>query len=453
MTKLIFRPKRKNIFDLDKPHMVVLHPPYVFFNDSNLTVNMDNFTTSDIFGEILYLTSNTFLLIYISAISYSLSGILACFLLMRFSYRKVSFVGSILFLVGSIARIFVQNFTELAISREFIQRLGMGLLMAACLTALNSNFVKKIALMTCLHETSVYVFGMVIPLLANWGVETFGSRETLIGLFLLCCLCLPASAMLKPPPKEMIVSEEEQNENDEDEDISSPGVLSLAESKELTIPLVDRIAFKTTFSRLSEKLTLLNSYKYWNTVIGISLALNADACFFALMPVLNLRISANQKMESLLELDNYSAPELIFRIVLTIVLGFVKLNSRMMILSTSALVVVIRVVLVPFISTKSQFIIFECLKCFTQAPVPLVFSEEYKDNFTTAYCIFMVMYSVVSLIFTGSIHLALHCTDAVKKTEYMYIAAYAICVIIWTLEFTVFRKKPTNNDQNLNEDQ
>ncbi|KAL1512921.1 hypothetical protein ABEB36_002422 [Hypothenemus hampei] len=351
-----------------------------------------------------------------------------------FSYRQVSFVGSIILLVGAIYRIFVQDFTNFTISQGFIAMIGKGLLESACLTALNSNFTKKIAFIMCLHQTVVYVFDLFLVQLATCIEEIFDPRGTLIGLALLSCFCLPASAMLRPPPK-----------NDEDEDETNR--LSLAEPNEEVVPLCDRIAL--TFRRLSEKLKLLKSYKYWNTIVGISLALNGDEFFFKFLPLVREAIGK----ESKLSLKPNSATELIFIILLTIVSAFVKLNSRLLMLFTSALVVIIRIHLVPFIDTESEFVLFECLRCFTKVPVPLVFSEEYKDNFTTAYSICMVIDSVVNFIFTGLIHAVLHCSDADKKTEYICISAYVICWLIWTLEFTIFRKKPTNNGQNLNENQ
>ncbi|KAL1509320.1 hypothetical protein ABEB36_004082 [Hypothenemus hampei] len=359
--------------------------------------------------------------------SYFKYSILACFLLMRFSYRKVSFLGSIIFLVGAISRIFVQNVIQFIISVGFIENLGAGLLMSASLTALNSNFAKKIALMTCLHETAVHAFGFMISQLAHRNEEIFNSRETLIGLALLSCLCLPASAMLKPPPK--------QN----------------TEPQESVIPPDDRIASRTIFNTLSKELTLLKSYKYWNVIIGVSLAVIADYFFFVFLPILNQAVSVNQETD--FSIIYYSAPELIFKILLTIVLAFVRLNSRLLILFTSAFVVFIRFAFAPHIDAKCQHVLFECLKCFTEAPVPLVFSEEYKDNFATAYSIFLVISSVLSLIFSGLIRLIFNWSDPIKKIEYIPIAAYATCVVIWTLEFIFFRKKPSNKGQNLNENQ
>ncbi|KAL1509321.1 hypothetical protein ABEB36_004083 [Hypothenemus hampei] len=369
------------------------------------------------------------------------SSVLACFLLMRFSYRKVSFLGSIIFLVGAISRIYVQNFIQFIISVAIFENMGIHLLALASLTALNSNFDKKVVLVACLHETAVCAFSLVLPKFTAWNEEKFGPRGPLIGLALLSCLCLPASAMLKPPPKQMIVLHcqdtedgiirDERIEPEKKNENSFMEVISLAEPKEsITPPLADQTASKTLFNELSQKLILLKSYKYWNIIIGISLILIADYFFFSIFPAFYEKYNLTEEIG--FTIMYYSAPELIFRILLTIVLAFVKLKSRLLILFTSAFVVFIR-----FVST-----------CITR-----VFFEEYKDNFTTAYSIFSVILNVFDLIFLGLIHLSFYWHDGQKEMENICIAAYIICLIMWTLEFTFFTKKPANTGQNLNKNQ
>ncbi|KAL1513188.1 hypothetical protein ABEB36_002631 [Hypothenemus hampei] len=202
---------------------------------------------------------------------------------------------------------------------------------------------------------------------------------------------------------------------------------------------------------MSEKL------RYWNTIIGISLVVNADEYFFKALPILNPMVYQSFFLEEewYFKIAYFSVTELIFRIILTLIFVLGAVKGRLVILSFCTLVVYGRTA--PFIfdtktvNTKIQLVVFEGLKCFTQVPVSLVFFDAYKNNFTSAYSGYMVMYSVVNFIFTGLLHLVSHLSDSLKTMEYICIAAYAICVIIWTLEFTVFRKKPITNGQNLNE--
>ncbi|KAL1500784.1 hypothetical protein ABEB36_006228 [Hypothenemus hampei] len=392
---------------------------------------------------------------------YSFTGILVSFLLMRFSYRKVCFLGSTIFLIGTVSMIFVQNFIQFIICFGFIEGLGAGLLMPASLSAFNSYFDKKMALMMCLSQAAMIAFNMVIPQLAAWSIETYGFRGTLIGLAMLGSLCFPASATLRPFPKKPIIRRETKKMTST---ISLPHGEPLmgvppAKTRKSVISLGDRIASVSTIAELSEEqphtstifdLTLLKSYKYWNISIGLSLAFTGDLAFISIIPLLLGNLGFNSQEIGLM-MGVFFASDLISRILLTIVSAFVRLKSRLLILFTSVLIVIGRTVLVTHDTYLWQLILLAYLgflRCFIQSLLPLVFSEEYQDNFATAYSLFMAINGVVSVICGPLMSLIKDMTGSDVMMSHVLTLAYIICVITWMLELTFFRKKHGKKNEN-----
>lgn len=88
-------------------------------------------------------------------------------------------------------------------------------------------------------------------------------------------------------------------------------------------------------------LSLLKDLKYLNISVGLALAFTGDMAFISIIPLMlgNLGFQTHD-IANMMGL--FFASDLVSRILLTIVSGLVKFRSRLLILFTSALIVLAR---------------------------------------------------------------------------------------------------------------
>lgn len=126
-----------------------------------------------------------------------------------------------------------------------------------------------------------------------------------------------------------------------------------ARSRKSVVSLGDRMASITTINELPPDdleqtccqsfldLSLLKDLKYLNISVGLALAFTGDMAFISIIPLMlgNLGFQ-NHDIATMMGL--FFASDLVSRILLTIVSGLVKFRSRLLILFTSALIVLAR---------------------------------------------------------------------------------------------------------------
>ncbi|XP_050297253.1 uncharacterized protein LOC126736765 [Anthonomus grandis grandis] len=411
----------------------------------------------------------------------SFTGLLASGLLNKFSYRKVSFMGSFLFIAGTIGLIFAQNLIHLIIFFGIIEGLGFGLLMPASLSAFNSYFNKKMAVMMSVCQALMIAFNMAVPQLAEWSMKNFGFRGTLIGLSGLASLTILASVTLQPVKKHMkkvcvevinstVVSMDAEKPHEEpllkhyQKNHIGSSQRSLhshqGRARKSIVSLGDHGASVTNINDLKDDdhketesfwqsfassmdMSLLKDCRYLNISIGLALAFTGDMTFISIIP-LTLRNSGFNPAEIATMMSVFFASDLVARIILTIVSSLVKFRSRFLILATCVCVIAGRIALLSnntYMWTLSVLSILGFLRCFIQTPLPLVFSEEYQDQFSTAYSLFMAVNGVVSLVIGPLMSVVKSVTGSDFLVCHILTVAYVICVIAWVVELTFCKRK------------
>ncbi|KAL1513187.1 hypothetical protein ABEB36_002631 [Hypothenemus hampei] len=209
---------------------------------------------------------------YISALSYGLAGLWVPILLTKLDYSEISIVGCVIFLTGAALRIGINDFVKLCMCVGVLENVAIGLIMHASLIALNSNFTRKIALMTFLHETGVCVLGLFIYHIVSQmkGSPFFGVNPSILGIASIVLSFIAVFLLRTKKIIKDIRSVRPKNANANDGDC-----------------LIRNQIARNVSKGLGKGLTLWNNYRYWNTIIGISLVVNADEYFFKALPILN----------------------------------------------------------------------------------------------------------------------------------------------------------------------
>ncbi|XP_066152066.1 monocarboxylate transporter 7-like [Euwallacea fornicatus] len=401
---------------------------------------------------------------------YSFTGLLANGLLNIFSYRQVGFMGSIFHLIGAVGLIFSRNMFHLIVSFGIIQGIGFGLLMPASLSAFNSFFDRKMAVMMSICQALTIAFNMVAPQLAAWSMSSVGFTVTLIGLAAMSSLTFPACATLLPVKPYLktvaIVKSTDVESGPEIKHQVEPLVRASQRSlhsvgyhhrpRKSVISLGDQMASVTTINQFHQEedvdfwtslvksmdMSLLKNSKYLNVSIGLGLAYTSDMAFISILPLM-LGNLGFQSQEIATMMGVFFASDLVSRCLLTIVTSLMKLRSRLLILVTCALIVIARTALVSNDTYMWKMVVLGILgflRCFIQTPLPLVFSEEYQDQFATAYSLFMAVNGVVSLVYGPLMSYVKALTQSDVMVCHVLTLAYIICVVSWTCELTFCKK-------------
>ncbi|XP_066249122.1 monocarboxylate transporter 7-like [Euwallacea similis] len=401
---------------------------------------------------------------------YSFTGLLANGLLNKFSYRKVGLMGSIFYLIGAVGLIFSRNLFHLIASFGIIQGIGFGLLMPASLSAFNAFFDRKMAVMMSICQALTIAFNMIVPQLAAWSMNSIGFTGTLISLAVMSLLMFPACATLLPVTPYLKTINTVKSTDAEGGVELKHQVEPLVEAsqknlhsvgyhyrpRKSVISLGDQMTSVTTVNELHQEedvgfwtslfesmdMSLLKNSKYLNISIGLGLAFTGDMAFISIMPLM-LGNLGFQSYEIANMMAVFFASDLVARCLLTIVTTMVKLRSRMLILVTCALIVIARTGLVfndTYMWKMMLLAILGFLRCFIQTPLPLVFSEEYQDQFATAYSLFMAVNGVISLVYGPLMSYVKSVTHSDVMVCHVLTLAYIVCVVSWTCELTFFKK-------------
>ncbi|KAK3097129.1 hypothetical protein FSP39_006637 [Pinctada imbricata] len=132
----------------------------------------------------------------------SMLGPLANALSMRYSFRKVTFLGGIFMSLGFLISAFTENMQMLYFSYSFLIGLGYGLTYVPCTTILNFYFDKHRALANGIVFAGSGIGGFALPFLYRFLLDNYGLHGAMIvlsGVMLNCCI----SALLFRQPLEL----------------------------------------------------------------------------------------------------------------------------------------------------------------------------------------------------------------------------------------------------------
>ncbi|KAK4887869.1 hypothetical protein RN001_004140 [Aquatica leii] len=338
------------------------------------------------------------------------SGIIANPLLQRISYRKVSVIGVIIYLIGLFATVFITTVNQLLVF-SILQGLGTGLIMCSTLTAFNYYFVKKSNFVLSASYTTMIIICVIYPTLFTYCMNTYGFRGTLIILAGLSLNCLPAVLCLHP--------------------------VKWYKKKKL----LDAIDGKVFLDMGRKYLGLFLDPIYVNTSIGVSLCLASDYAFLSILPLL-LKNDTIGAANATILLTIFYASDIIGRVLLATLNALTTISPRKLTLAGSILAVVYRIA---FVEDNSFWWLAVCLalmgsiRCFFQINYPLIFVEMYKERFVTAFSLYLVVCGIITLLSGVLIGVVKTHTQSNIMVVHLLSAMYGICAATWLAEMFITR--------------
>ncbi|KAF2904364.1 hypothetical protein ILUMI_01822 [Ignelater luminosus] len=141
-------------------------------------------------------------------------------LLNRFSYRKVSFAGAIIIVIGIISTAFATKFEHFVITYGVITSIGMGVGMSSFPLAMNSYFVKNRSKATGFALTITGLGPILMPQLISLLLTLYSVQGAMLIVGAIAAHGLVAACLLQPVEWHMkveLIEEEEAVENEENE--------------------------------------------------------------------------------------------------------------------------------------------------------------------------------------------------------------------------------------------
>lgn len=335
---------------------------------------------------------------------FNITGLAANNLLQKYSYRTVALLGSVIYFIGSFSTIFVTTLPQMVISFGVIQGLGMGLMFPAFFTALNSYFDRRLSMVNGVAQAFMVATSMVFPFFGEFCMGWFGFRGTVAIISALSLNTILASVTLQPVEwhmkKEKISVENEELLQGQDTKYVMPkprtSIISLGDRAISVSTLNKHVKEEKSFWKDLAKSMDLGMFKdpvYVNISVGLSLGFTADVAFISIIPLVLINAGFNSHQTAFF-MSVFFAADLLARIFLTFLSAATKIKNRYYFLTGSALLVICRTA---FVSRNDYYWKLATvgavgfLRAFIQTPLPVVISEQYSENFSTAFSLYMVV--------------------------------------------------------------
>ncbi|XP_060811733.1 monocarboxylate transporter 9 isoform X3 [Bombus pascuorum] len=154
-----------------------------------------------IFGDFLEATgqAGTAMTLFNSVfmITFSIAGLMTNSLLKRYSMRPVGVFGAVLFSLPNICLAFVTNVYEMAFL-NFLQGMGLGLIVTICNTNFNAYFVKKRAPVMSGAQVIIGLGGIAYPICIEKMMRMYGFRGTALMTGAMSLNCIVGMTMMHP---------------------------------------------------------------------------------------------------------------------------------------------------------------------------------------------------------------------------------------------------------------
>ncbi|CAH0561109.1 unnamed protein product [Brassicogethes aeneus] len=424
---------------------------------------------------------------------FSFTGLLSNILLQKYSHRTVGILGATIFITGQFATIFVTNLIQMVLFFGVIQGIGFGLLLPAVYSSLNTYFEKRINVMMGLCQSFMAAMNIVVPIMAKLCMDTYGFRASVALLAALSLNCLPGVLSLQPVKrhlKKIPILEHIENKYLRIDDVKTKSVsLNDLATKDQMQPLMEEglnesnirlyqkyLATKPrpSIASLGERflsisstgemertlskytlntedqpkqklfdLSLFKDPKFINISIGMSLSFTSDLAFISILPMVltgkNFTSSEIAVLISVLFVSDFTS-----RILLSAVSTVLAIKNRHIFLLGTTLSAAFRCGFLMSNGYMWTMVMCSCLgflRCLIQTPLPLVITEEYPSNFSTAFSFYMVICGVISLIFGPLMSYIKAVTGSDAMVIHVLTLAYLICTVTWTIEMILSKLK------------
>ncbi|OAD58324.1 Monocarboxylate transporter 7 [Eufriesea mexicana] len=154
-----------------------------------------------IFGDLLEETgqAGTAMTLFNSVfmITFSIAGLMTNTLLKKYSMRPVGVFGAVLFSLPNVCLAFVTNVYEMAFL-NFLQGMGLGLIVTICNTNFNAYFVKKRAPVMSAAQVIIGLGGIAYPICIEKMMRLYGFRGTALMTGAMSLNCIVGMTMMHP---------------------------------------------------------------------------------------------------------------------------------------------------------------------------------------------------------------------------------------------------------------
>ncbi|KAK1129010.1 hypothetical protein K0M31_020144 [Melipona bicolor] len=130
-------------------------------------------------------------------ITFSIAGLMTNKLMKKYSMRPVGVVGALLFSLPNVCLAFVTNVYEMAFI-NFLQGMGLGLIVTICNTNFNAYFVKKRAPVMSVAQVVVGLGGIAYPICIEKMMRMYGFRGTALMTGAMSLNCIVGMTMMHP---------------------------------------------------------------------------------------------------------------------------------------------------------------------------------------------------------------------------------------------------------------
>ncbi|XP_074042219.1 monocarboxylate transporter 14 isoform X2 [Leptinotarsa decemlineata] len=372
----------------------------------------------------------------------SFTGVASGFLLKRYSYRIVGLVAATSYSIGAFSEGFSKSLVHIVISYSLLKGFGFGLLVTVSFTILNDYFDKKHNLIMGISQTVICIGTIIFPIVIAYTIEHMEFRNVGIMLGAFSLLNFPAIATYRCPRKKSTgITKELVTEYDS----KSPTEALLQDKyNERVHQAIGHQKNKSMVSLLAIKhwvldtmgLRLFFDIRYVNMVVGLAVSYNSDFNFTIIVGIL-LSNSNFRSSDVGMIVMVYFGFDLISRITYSFISYFHTINNRMTFLVATFIISVFRVAFVLGEGYTWKMITIGLVgltRGFIETPLPLVISEMYKNDFSTAYSLYMFLTGCLGLIFGPITRYVKDITKSDPMIIYFYAVANFLICSTWVME-------------------
>ncbi|XP_074042104.1 uncharacterized protein [Leptinotarsa decemlineata] len=348
----------------------------------------------------------------------SLTGFVSSFLLRKYTTRMTGLIGATCYFIGYCIEIFGTTFSHMLVCFGFIKGFGYGLLTPSLHTTMNNYFSKKLNLMMGISQAVTSVGTVMSPPMAIYLMENLGFKKTL-GVFAgFSILNFPAVATFRNVEKYQQIQTSATSSG-----VAVAAVPSHAHPETQVEPLLQSNGEKLVISMKSRKnnisstiltiknwlldtigLRLLGNMEYINMAVVLSLPFVTDGIFLSLINTI-LNNMDFKSSEIALMMMIYFFFDVLSKLLYSALSGFYVINNRNIFLVSALCIALFRIAFILIEGHTWRKVVMGLIgisKGFQETSLPLVISSGYKEDFSTAYSLYMVI-SGISFLLIGSL--------------------------------------------------
>ncbi|KAJ0179463.1 hypothetical protein K1T71_005175 [Dendrolimus kikuchii] len=392
----------------------------------------------------------------------SIAGFLGGIALKKYSFRQVGFFGVGLFVIGDILTIFVQKTYQLVFTFGVIRGAGFGVMIPVSFTAFNCYFTKKRTAMMSANQMMSSMASISFPVLVTYMLSEYGFRWTLTLIMALDLHLVFAMLVMHPIEWHLIKSPEElttkcdvlnvkKNEYDNYDEFAVRMLTSDDQSVEIKDTKVgtkvrkhesvQKSILKVIYRNV--EFDLLKDPRFVSTLVGLGFAFVSDVTYLAMEPVLLFSYNFTEIQVATCVMVG-AISDLFARFSLAVFTYFYVVDSRTLFFAGTCVTIFLRVALVS--SSEIWFVfgitaISGLVRCTVQVLFPLVLAAAAPDRFPAALALHILFSGVLMLLADPLIGVLYETTGSYFYCFLAMSFCCAICVVLWTTEYIMYRRK------------